>query len=116
MASFASLIRSARAATKEAKPFFSAVDKAALDLQRAKGTGKEFMTELKKTKGVKIENIFVCDSKGVIYEGRPGGYDESKARFAQKTDSEFNWKFHIIPNSGHDATKMSNDAVNRLFP
>jgi hypothetical protein len=28
--------------------------------------------------GVKRENIFVCDSKGVIYEGRPGGYDESK--------------------------------------
>jgi malate dehydrogenase (oxaloacetate-decarboxylating)(NADP+) len=36
--------------------------------------------------GVKAENIFVCDSKGVIYEGRPGGYDESKARFAQKTE------------------------------
>ena len=39
------------------KPFFSAVDKAALDLQRAKGTGKEFMTELKKTKGVKPNEI-----------------------------------------------------------
>ena len=37
--------------------------------------------------GVKIENVFVCDSKGVIYEGRPGGYDESKARYAQKTDA-----------------------------
>jgi len=36
--------------------------------------------------GVKLENIYVCDSKGVIYEGRPGGYDESKARFAQKTE------------------------------
>ncbi len=36
--------------------------------------------------GVKTENIYVCDSKGVIYEGRPGGYDESKARFAQKTE------------------------------
>jgi malate dehydrogenase (oxaloacetate-decarboxylating)(NADP+) len=36
--------------------------------------------------GVKTEHIYVCDSKGVIYEGRPGGYDESKARFAQKTD------------------------------
>ncbi len=35
--------------------------------------------------GVKVENIFVCDSKGVIYEGRPGGYDESKAAYAQKT-------------------------------
>jgi hypothetical protein len=39
------------------KPFFSAVDKAALDLQRAKGTGKEFMTELKKTKGIKPAEI-----------------------------------------------------------
>ena len=37
--------------------------------------------------GVKRENIFVCDSKGVIYEGRPGGYDESKAAYAQKTDA-----------------------------
>ena len=37
--------------------------------------------------GVRLENIFVCDSKGVIYEGRPGGYDESKARFAQKTNA-----------------------------
>ena len=36
--------------------------------------------------GVRPENIFVCDSKGVIYEGRPGGYDESKARYAQKTE------------------------------
>jgi malate dehydrogenase (oxaloacetate-decarboxylating)(NADP+) len=36
--------------------------------------------------GVLTENIYVCDSKGVIYEGRPGGFDESKARFAQKTE------------------------------
>ena len=37
--------------------------------------------------GVKRENIFVCDSKGVIYEGRPGGFDESKAQYAQKTEA-----------------------------
>ncbi|MHB1410225.1 MAG: NADP-dependent malic enzyme [Acidovorax defluvii] len=37
--------------------------------------------------GVKVENIFMCDSKGVIYEGRPGGYDESKARYARQTDA-----------------------------
>jgi len=37
--------------------------------------------------GVKRENIFVCDSKGIIYEGRPGGYDESKAQYAQKTEA-----------------------------
>jgi len=35
--------------------------------------------------GVHRDNIFVCDSKGLIYEGRPGGYDDSKARYAQKS-------------------------------
>ncbi len=35
--------------------------------------------------GVTRANVFVCDSKGLIYEGRPGGFDESKARYAQKT-------------------------------
>jgi malate dehydrogenase (oxaloacetate-decarboxylating)(NADP+) len=35
--------------------------------------------------GVLRENVFVCDSKGVIYKGRPGGFDESKSRFAQTT-------------------------------
>ncbi len=37
--------------------------------------------------GVKRSNVYACDSKGVIYEGRPGGFDESKARFAQNTDA-----------------------------
>jgi len=37
--------------------------------------------------GVKRENVFMVDSKGVIYEGRPGGMDESKARYAQKTEA-----------------------------
>jgi len=36
--------------------------------------------------GVRRENVYVCDSKGVIFEGRAGGYDASKARFAQKTE------------------------------
>ena len=35
--------------------------------------------------GARTQNIYVCDSKGVIYQGRPGGYDESKARYAQDT-------------------------------
>ncbi|NPC54784.1 NADP-dependent malic enzyme [Caenimonas soli] len=38
--------------------------------------------------GVKRHNIWACDSKGLIYEGRPGGYDESKARYAQNTDAQ----------------------------
>jgi malate dehydrogenase (oxaloacetate-decarboxylating)(NADP+) len=37
--------------------------------------------------GVKRENVFACDSKGVIYQGRAGGFDESKARFAQVTEA-----------------------------
>src|SRR5206468_609939 len=35
--------------------------------------------------GVQRKNIFVVDSKGVIYQGRPGGYDESKAKYSQDT-------------------------------
>ncbi|MBS0453486.1 MAG: NADP-dependent malic enzyme [Proteobacteria bacterium] len=34
--------------------------------------------------GAKAANIFACDSKGLIYEGRAGGFDESKARYAQQ--------------------------------
>src|SRR6476661_441553 len=39
----------------------------------------DLMVEL----GVSRRNIYVVDSKGVIYQGRPGGYDESKAKYAQ---------------------------------
>ncbi len=37
--------------------------------------------------GLQPKNIFVVDSKGVIYQGRPGGYDESKAKYAQDTSA-----------------------------
>ncbi|HEX8479454.1 MAG TPA: NADP-dependent malic enzyme [Telluria sp.] len=37
--------------------------------------------------GVKRENIFVADSKGVIYQGRDANMEENKARFAQVTDA-----------------------------
>ncbi|MGY0197355.1 NADP-dependent malic enzyme [Leptothrix sp. BB-4] len=36
--------------------------------------------------GVKIENIFVCDSKGVIRAGRGDKLDESKQRYCQSTE------------------------------
>ena len=36
--------------------------------------------------GVARDRIFVCDSKGVLYQGRPGAMDESKQRYAQATD------------------------------
>ena len=54
------LIKEARTGVKttsKARPFISAADKAAMALTRPKGTGKEFMTELKKTKGVKPAEI-----------------------------------------------------------
>jgi len=34
--------------------------------------------------GAKPANIYAVDSKGLIYMGRPGGFDDSKSRFAQK--------------------------------
>ena len=37
--------------------------------------------------GVKRENVYMVDSKGVIYDGRPGGLDASKQRYAQKTEA-----------------------------
>src|SRR5690606_31067212 len=36
--------------------------------------------------GVDPRKILAVDSKGVIYQGRPGGYDESKAKYAQETN------------------------------
>lgn len=35
--------------------------------------------------GIAKENIFVCDSKGVIYEGREANMEPNKLRYAQKT-------------------------------
>lgn len=35
--------------------------------------------------GVRVENIVMCDTKGVIYEGRKEGMNAYKARFASKT-------------------------------
>ncbi len=37
--------------------------------------------------GVKKENIIVCDSKGVIYEGRPGKLDGRKGEYVAKTEA-----------------------------
>lgn len=47
------LVKNVIKGAKEAKPFYSAADKAAMELTRGKGTGKEFVTELKKAPGVK---------------------------------------------------------------
>ncbi|MGE0497822.1 MAG: NADP-dependent malic enzyme, partial [Ramlibacter sp.] len=37
--------------------------------------------------GAQPKNIYAVDSKGVIYHGRPGGFDESKQRYAQTTEA-----------------------------
>ena len=37
--------------------------------------------------GLKRENIFVCDSKGVIFVGREANMEPTKARYAQTTDA-----------------------------
>jgi malate dehydrogenase (oxaloacetate-decarboxylating)(NADP+) len=36
--------------------------------------------------GIKLENIFVSDIEGVVYEGRVALMDENKSRYARKTD------------------------------
>jgi malate dehydrogenase (oxaloacetate-decarboxylating)(NADP+) len=36
--------------------------------------------------GLKRENTFVCDSKGVIYDAREAGMEPNKARYARKTE------------------------------
>ncbi len=42
--------------------------------------------ELAKTLGMKAENIFLCDTKGVIYQGRTEGMNQWKAAHAIATD------------------------------
>ncbi len=37
--------------------------------------------------GLKRENVFVCDSKGVIYQGREANMEANKARYAQITEA-----------------------------
>lgn len=39
-----------------------------------------------KSMGVSAKNILMCDSRGVIYEGRQAGMNEYKAEFAVKTE------------------------------
>ncbi len=62
-----------------------------------------------------IRHNTASDLQGLNRLDRANYFYSNSQSYAQKTSSEFNWKFHVVPNSGHDATKMSNDAVNRLF-
>ncbi len=42
--------------------------------------------ELVKSMGIKDENVILCDSKGVIYQGRKAGMNQWKSKHAVKTD------------------------------
>jgi malate dehydrogenase (oxaloacetate-decarboxylating)(NADP+) len=42
--------------------------------------------ELVKTLGMKAENIFLCDTKGIVYQGRKEGMNQWKAAHATATD------------------------------
>ena len=37
--------------------------------------------------GAKLDNIMLCDTKGVVYEGRTAGMNKYKQEFARKTDA-----------------------------
>lgn len=56
------------------------------------------------------------DLQGLNRLNRANYFFSNSRNYAQKMNSEFNWKFHVVPNSGHDPTKMSNDAILILFP
>ena len=56
------------------------------------------------------------DLQGLNRLERAHYFFSNSQSYAQKMNSEFNWQFRVVPNSGHDATKMSNDAVPILFP
>ena len=56
------------------------------------------------------------DLQGLNRLDRANYFFSKSQDYAQAVQSEFNWQFHIVANSGHDATKMSNDAIHILFP
>jgi len=50
------------------------------------GSASMACTDLIVSLGLKKENVLMCDSRGLIYEGRVDGMNEYKARYARKTD------------------------------
>jgi hypothetical protein len=63
-----------------------------------------------------LRHNVASDLQGLNRLDRANYFYITSQKYAQKTSSNFNWKFQTVPNSGHDATKMSNDAVFILFP
>jgi hypothetical protein len=56
------------------------------------------------------------DLQGLNRLDRANYFYSNSQSYAQKTNSDFNWKLSIVPDSGHDPIKMSSDAVKILFP
>ena len=69
----------------------NAIEVAGKDISKVKivvngaGAAAIACTRLYISMGAKPENILMCDSKGVIYEGRKEGMNEYKEEFAQET-------------------------------
>ena len=63
-----------------------------------------------------IRHNNASDLQGLNRLDRANYFFTNSQNYAQAVQSQFNWQFHIVPNSGHDPTKMSNDAINILFP
>ncbi|SDI38022.1 NAD(P)-dependent malic enzyme [Alteribacillus bidgolensis] len=52
------------------------------------GAGAAGIANIKLLNKIGIENLFLCDSKGIIYEGRPFGMSESKEKASKITNPE----------------------------
>ena len=55
------------------------------------------------------------DLQGLNRLNRANYFFSKSQTYANSVQATFNWQFHKVANSGHDAILMSNDAVNLLF-
>ena len=55
------------------------------------------------------------DLQGLNRLDRANYFFSKSQIYANTTQATFNWQFHTVANSGHDAVLMSNDAINLLF-
>lgn len=55
------------------------------------------------------------DLQGLNRLDRANYFFSKSQIYANTTQATFNWQFHTVANSGHDAVLMSNDAVSLLF-
>jgi hypothetical protein len=55
------------------------------------------------------------DLQGLNRLDRANYFFSKSQLYANTIQATFNWQFRTVPNSGHDATLMSNDAISLLF-